>query len=158
MKSLVSRLAIIGLTFLSLVTQKGETYQFSPTTLQTRHVKTYYVRGIHVPIYRKASQAKEYMLCSLWRKLRVFPKRMSTDARWVNSLHCVPGSQSVQGPAYALLDMRTVGSPQYWTHFANTYPREAKKLFRLVISLLKAGNIDRATVLLAENAWLRIPV
>ena len=158
MKSLVSRLAIIGLTFLSLITQKGETYQFSPTTLQIRHVKTYYFRVIHVPIYRKTTQTKEYMLCPLWRKLGVFPKRTNTDARWVNSLRCVPGSQSVQGPAYALLDVKTVGSPQYWAHFANVYPREAKKLFRRVISLLKGGNMDRATALLTESAWMRISV
>lgn len=157
MQSFISRVAFLGLTFFSLAAQEGASYQFSPTTLQTRHIKTYYLRLFNVPIYRKVTQTEEYMLCPLWRKLQVLPKRTSTDARWVNSFQCVPGSQSIQGPAYALLDIKTVGSPAYWACFADVYPRAAKKLFRRVVSLLKSGNIDMATALLAESAWMRIP-
>ena len=159
MRKFISHLAFIGLTFLTLATQEGKVYQFSPNTLKTRDVKTYHLPVLHIPVYRKVCQEREYMLCPLWRKLRLLPEfSKKSESRWVNSLSCTPDARNIQGPAYALLDIRTVGSPEYWERFAAAYPREAKKLFRRVIVLLKSGNIEWATALLAESAWMRIPV
>jgi hypothetical protein len=145
----------------SLFPQQGGAYQFAPKSLEIRHVKTVYLPVLHVPVYHKVVKTHEYMLCSLWDRFNLLPEpadvgdvRTSLHEQWVDVLVWKPGQPSVEGPAYRLFDINTVGSPDYWEEFADAYPREAKRLFRRVIRRLGKGDIQLATTLLVENAWM----
>ncbi|PIE34043.1 hypothetical protein CSA56_08995 [candidate division KSB3 bacterium] len=159
-KRLFFRVTCFVCAMLSLITQEGKTYQFSPTTLETRTVKTQYLPVVHVPLSRKVIQKKEYMLTPLWRELRLVPKaaKKTVKAQWITCLHTLSGNVGEKGPAYALIDSRIAGSPAYWRRFAELYPREAKRLFRQIISALSIGDLEKAATLLSDNAWLPISV
>ncbi len=101
------------------------------------------------------------MLAPLWRELHLVPKASQKGdapvaAQWMTCYQNSPGSVGKKGPAYALIDSRIVGSPTYWKHFTDVYPREAKRLFRQVISALKIGDLEKAALLLSDAAWLPI--
>ncbi len=146
----------------SLFPKKGGAYQFSPQSLQIRYIKTIYVPVLHIPVYRKVIRKHDYMLCSVWNRFNLLPEaadtvdapRTASHEHWVDVLSWKPGQPSVEGPAYRLVDITSIGSPDYWQKFAEAYPREAKRLFRRVIRRLGKGDVQLATKLLTENAWM----
>lgn len=145
----------------SLFSQEGGAYQFAPKSLEIRYVKTVYLPVVQIPVYHKVIEQREYMLCSLWARFNLLQDHMdagdvraSLREQWIDVLAWKPGQPSVEGPAYRLFDINTVGSPDYWEEFADVYPREAKRLFRRVIRRLGKGDIQLATTLLVENAWM----
>jgi hypothetical protein len=166
MKQFFYNIGCIGLAALLMVSlspQEGGAYQFSPKSLKIRYVKTVYLPVLQFPVYRKVTENREYMLCSLWDRLHILPEteirsegRASLCEPWIDVLTWKPGQPSIEGPAYRLFDITTVGSPEYWKEFSEAYPREAKRLFRRIIRRLGKGDIQLATRLLTENAWMPI--
>lgn len=157
----IGRIGLSALLMVSLFPREGGAYQFSPKSLEIRYVKTVYLPVFQIPVYRKVMERREYMLCSLWDRFNLLPEHINTgDARtssheqWIDVLAWKPCQPSIEGPAYRLFDINTVGSPDYWEEFADAYPREAKRLFRRVIRRLRKGDIQLATTLLVENAWM----
>ncbi len=148
----------------SLFPNEGGAYQFSPQNLQIRYVKTMYLPILHIPVYRKVTKKHDYMLCSIWNRFNLLPEAIDTDdaprassrEHWVDVLSWKPGQPSVEGPAYRLVDITSIGSPDYWLEFAEAYPREAKRLFRRVIRRLGKNDVQLATKLLVESAWMPI--
>lgn len=168
MKQFLYNISCIGLAALLMVTffpQEGGAYQFSPQNLQIRYIKTVYLPVLHIPVYHKVVEKRDYMLCSVWNRLNLLPEHAdthnaqnaSTREQWVDVLSWKPGQPSVEGPAFRLVDINAIGSPEYWAEFADAYPHEAKRLFRHVIRRLGKGDLQLATKLLAESAWMRIP-
>ncbi len=163
LRRLFFRVTCFVCAMVSLATQEGKTYQFSPTTFETRTIKTQYLPVVHLPVSRKVVQEREYMFVPLWRELHLLPNGRKgsvrkVEAQWLTCYHSLPGSLGQKGPAYAFIDTRIVGSPTYWRRFVEIYPKEARRLFRQVISALRIGDIDKAATLLSENAWLPISV
>ncbi len=146
----------------SLFPQEGGAYQFSPQSLQIRYVKTIYLPVLQIPVYRKVIEKRDYMLCSVWDHCNLLPEHVGAEEtprtplreQWVNVLYWKPGQPSIEGPAYRLVDINSIGSPDYWEGFAEAYPREAKRLFRRVIRRLGKGDVQLAAKLLIENAWM----
>jgi hypothetical protein len=165
MKQFFYAIGCIGLAALLMMTlfsQEGGTYQFSPKSLKIRYVKTVYMPVVPIPVYRRIEQENDYMLSSLWKRLHLVSEKKkrhsNTQDDWVDILTWKPGKPSIEGPAYRLLDINTVGSPEYWECFAKHYPRESKRLFRRVIKSLQKGEVPKATKLLVDNAWMPIAV
>lgn len=166
MKQFFHHSGCIGLAALFMVSvfpQEGGAYQFSPQKLQIRYVKTLYLPVLRIPVQRKVVETRSYMLCSVWDRFNLVPQHeddgdapQASCEQWVDVLSWKPGQPSIEGPAYRLVDINTIGSPDYWRAFAEAYPREAKRLFRRVIRRLGKGDIQLATKLLVENAWMPI--
>lgn len=156
MKRLFSWLGINALILLALCVHTGRMYEFSPTTLQTRYVRVFYLPVLRVPIYRQIVWQRDYMLCSVWNNLKLLSEKNTREASWIPCLVCPPQGQNRQGPAYELVDVKRIGSVSYWEEFAQQYPHEAKRLFRAVITAFRKGDLNTASRLLADNAWLPV--
>jgi hypothetical protein len=156
MKRLFSWLGVNALILLALCVHTGRIYEFSPTTLQTRYVRVFYLPILHVPIYRQVVWQRDYMLCAVWKSLKLLSEKNSQEACWLTCLMCPPNGQNRQGPAYELVDVKRIGSTSYWEAFARQYPREAKTLFRSVIAAFRKGDVNTASRLLTDNAWLPV--
>lgn len=156
MKRFFAWLGVNAFVLLALFVHTGRLYEFSPTTLQTRYVRVFYLPVLNIPVYRQVVWQRDYMLCPVWKSLRLLSEKKSQEACWFTCLTCPPKGQNRQGPAYELVDVKRIGSASYWEEFACQYPREAKALFRTVIAAFRKGDLNTAGRLLAENAWLRV--
>lgn len=156
LKRILSWFGVNALILLALCVHTGRMYEFSPTTLQTRYVKVFYLPVLQVPIYRQVVWVRDYMLCSVFKKLNVWPKRKPAEACWITCLVCPPNGVNCQGPAYELIDVKRIGSLGYWEQFSRAYPQEAKILFREMVTAFQNADLGTASRLLTENAWLAV--